>query len=324
MTMSDSDREVIRLSLRMLSSLLSGAGGSAAGPLPRQERGALGLSKLTDTPPILTRLFPGLTEMTQIRYTSTGVTYDLTPYLPIAQRFCSYLLAKAHALICLKMWCPETDEEFIQTFPYPHRWKTEYKARINAMLFDLGERVQYDGPWSLLTLTAGGNLTIPDGFLTIQKSRYLMLKILRKLMLIDYFWILEPHRTGWPHCHMMLPCDLSPFTEHLKTLWTYRYDAGSFEHGLDISVTDGKIDSLRNYLMAYLRPTLDVYTMTGGDLAFNSVAWSMSHSMEYPGIRFWGASSRFRRLMTRPKGQPFNEWMETGIAYPDADVRWLS
>jgi len=288
---------------------VSGGSGRAPSAIAGGVALPLGISKLTS-------IFPSLAAIKKSPLLR-GYFYD-------CEAFCLYLLDKELKTINLHLRNSLSLEDFFVQFPYPHRWKNEYRSMLNAKLFQLTDSFEYDGIWSLLTLTVGGKLSLPLAFMTLRDSRHKLLEVLMKnTLMTDYFWVLEPHRSGWPHCHLMTPCDLRPLSDRLKSLWSDRYQVGSRFSGLDISVVDkgNSVVSLRNYLMSYLRPSTEIQFETPGDLAFNAIAWKLGR--EKTGIRFWGASTNFRNLMKREKTPSSNQWIETGIGFPKGEILWL-
>jgi hypothetical protein len=133
----------------------------------------------------------------------------------------------------------------------------------------------------------------------LKESRTKLLDAIRnKYPGINYVWILEPHKTGFPHCHLVI---FKEFTESeqnaIKVLWTCKYKAGSIDRGIEISSknSDESILSIRNYLMKYMSKQFGTgEPWTKEELLFNAMVWET-------GTRMWGASKELTDVMRKPE-----------------------
>ncbi|MFA4850559.1 MAG: hypothetical protein WC626_12600, partial [Methanoregula sp.] len=161
-----------------------------------------------------------------------------------------------------------------------------------------------DGKYS--TLTKGHKITIPKAFDLLKYSwKHLRRALQYYLPGIEFVWIMEPHKTGYPHLHVVILTDISKSTqEAIRLLWSKCYVAGSAEHGVDFSVkkSSESINSIRNYLMKYMAKG---FVSTGskfgeddswgaGELVFNALVRKNKW-------RFFGASRKLCKVMAYSK-----------------------
>jgi hypothetical protein len=132
------------------------------------------------------------------------------------------------------------------------------------------------GVVTLLTLTGyqGGELSRDvkgrvvsrlELFAEMRRGWELLSSLIRKVRKVssglEYVWVMEPHKSGYPHMHVALFGYVSKeLQERLSRLWSEKYQIGSAEHGIDFSVKSVKesIQSVRNYLMKYITKGIGV------------------------------------------------------------------
>ncbi len=208
-------------------------------------------------------------------------------------------------------------QDIVITLPYTHRWKEEYRRGVLAKFYQLEDwHKQNPTPITMLTLTTyqdgdysravlGDELTIPESFGLLKNSWvYLRHAIRYYLPDTSWCWIMEPHKSGYPHLHTVLFSDVTiGVQQSIKKLWAEKYKAGSYEHGIDFTAnrSDTSIQSIRNYLMKYVAKS---FTSTGskfgedtwsaGELVFNALAWKNRW-------RFFGASRDLCKVMAYDK-----------------------
>ena len=188
-------------------------------------------------------------------------------------------------------------------FEVVYRWSETYRRSIMAKFYKLQEWFEQNPQdVTFLTLTASSkNRTIEDCFRILIDSRTKLMKVIRRIIKhkFDYVWVFEPHESGHPHIHMILFKKLNSDEQiHLRHLWE-KYEAGSFEHGLDFEVREHQenIRNLKNYLISYLGKS---WTDTGSkykkqswtkeQFIYNMVAWKNQ-------FRFWGCSRALSKVM---------------------------
>ena len=211
---------------------------------------------------------------------------------------------------------PDENEREIE---YIHRWTNTYRKSIIAKFYQLEEYFKERGcpPLTLLTLTTyqdgdysvsmtGGITTIEEGFNILKKGwKWLSMWIRKHHPELEYITIMEPHKTGYPHLHVILFGTLPETSQKtIKSLWSEKYKAGSYDNGADFTISDPKegIKSIRNYLIKYIAKTLkdgktgSKYNITEGwtkgELLFNAVMWKNKY-------RLWGASATLSKVMAQ-------------------------
>jgi hypothetical protein len=179
-----------------------------------------------------------------------------------------------------------------------------------------GSKSQFnDGSFSRNAV--GKNLTIEDCFDLLKESRTKLLNVLRnRYKGINYVWVLEPHETGYPHCHLVI---FREFTEDeqviIKQLWSEKYRAGSFDRGINVTSkkSDESIRSIRNYLMKYMTKQFGNgdEPWTDGELLFNAMIWVSC-------TRMWGALKELTAIMRRPMKESNVTWNTVELVIPGA------
>lgn len=196
--------------------------------------------------------------------------------------------------------------------PYCIRWSHSYKRRMIAKMYGVEEyltKKSMSGVVTLVTLTGyqgglssvatkGHKITREQLFNDMKRGWCLLSNLLSKVSPgLEYVWVMEPHKSGYPHMHVAVFGYISgAIQERLKHLWSQKYAVGSKEHGLDFSVKSVKesIQSVRNYLMKYITKGI------GGDgkkkwsveeWVYHALAWKHRH-------RFVGMSRGISRYCT--------------------------
>ena len=151
---------------------------------------------------------------------------------------------------------------------YIHRWTNIYRRSVLAKFYQLEDWLK-ENPASvtMLTLTTyqdghysttakGEMVTIPQSFDMLKTSWKRLRMALRQYLPSNrYVWIMEPHKTGYPHLHVIIFEDVNEQTQGAITrLWSKKYKAGSADHGVNFAVKkpEESIKSIRNYLMKYV------------------------------------------------------------------------
>ena len=246
----------------------------------------------------------------------------LSPHRRTVFRFRSYLSNTANCKF--KIYGEGFDREGRITFDmfkeleYIHRWTDIYRKAVLARFYQL-ENWLKDNPTSvtMLTLTTyqdgqysasvkGDAVTIPQSFDMLKASWKRLRMALRQYLPSNrYVWIMEPHKTGYPHLHVIIFEGVNKETQAaISRLWSKKYKAGSADHGVNFAIKtpDESIRSMRNYLMKYVAKG---FTSTGskfgegdtwgtGELVFNALVW------EYK-WRIFGASRGLSKVMQHVK-----------------------
>lgn len=197
---------------------------------------------------------------------------------------------------------------------YIHRWTPRYRKSILAKLYQLEASLSEDQKKNVTMITLTTSQRGEDQEECLKKLlKYFnrLFKLLRYYIgTIDYFYILEPHKTGYAHMHIMYMKLLSDDEKKLIiNLWENKYGAGTHK-GIDFSEPkksyDGKCNSgsiafVRSYLMKYISKGLYSESMTKGELLFNSL-------LKKNKIRLWNCSRNFSKIMKKPDSPQSEDW----------------
>ena len=197
---------------------------------------------------------------------------------------------------------------------YNNRWGEVRRRELSEKLkrLEFWFEMQEDRPVTMITLTSyQGGLTIGQAWGNLNKARGNLLKMLGKHLGkgLDYFWVPEPHKSGYVHYHMAVFADIPIELENkLRALWSQKYKVGSHTYGLDFSQKknkDDKIQHLKNYLSKYLEKGFLIGKWTTGLLLFNAHLWET-------GFRMYGASKNIRDMMNiETERESHVVWLET-------------
>lgn len=189
--------------------------------------------------------------------------------------------------------------------PYLHRWTQGYVNKLLHRLYKLDDIKIHHA--TMITMTTyqdseyakaktGKSFSMVDSFEMLLKSRTKLIQMLRNMYGdVEYIWMLEPHKSGYPHCHMLVFKRLSPTDQSkLRNLWANKYGAGSFQRGLDFSEVTN-IRRTRNYLMKYLKKSVCAVDLHSGTFDIRQLVYH-AVAKEY-GYRYYGCSSGVSQLM---------------------------
>jgi hypothetical protein len=245
----------------------------------------------------------------------------LAPYYQDTRQFLGYLhsTAKSKFKIHGTKYYPDMPPDDInRTVEYIHRWTLTYRRGVIKKFYQLEEwHEQNPVPITMLTLTTyqdgqysatitGKKLTIPESFHKLKNSwDSLRDAIKRRLPNVPFVWIMEPHQSGYPHLHIILFADVDRGTqESIKTLWSKKYQAGSYDHGADFAVSkpEESIKSIRNYLVKYIAKG---FTSTGSKYEDGDI-WTAGQTVFYALVRkyrwrLFGASRDICKVMAYNK-----------------------
>jgi len=197
---------------------------------------------------------------------------------------------------------------------YIHRWTPIYRLSILAKLYQLEasltpEELQNVTMITLTTAQRGKDQE--ECLLKLLKYYNRLFKLLRyHIGTIDYFYILEPHKTGYAHMHIMYMKVLTDDEKkRIVQLWEHKYGVGT-DKGINFSEPaasydglcgSGSISHVRSYLMKYISKGLFSESMTKGELLFNSL-------LKRHQIRLWNCSRHFSKIMKRPDKPHEEDW----------------
>lgn len=199
--------------------------------------------------------------------------------------------------------------------PYVHRFTSIYLRALYAKLSQL-ERwyVEHKTPVFLLSLTTSSKgKTIREAFEELRagwRNFAHVLRNFRRTRDIEYLYVYEPHKSGYPHMHVVLFGDLSDDDiERLRRLWSESYGIGSYEHGLHVSKPrkHQEVEHVRAYILKYVSKSLDFENMSVAHFVFLAVLWSFYDRSQWSTkIPYWTASGKFAPKSTG--GGAFRLW----------------
>ena len=199
--------------------------------------------------------------------------------------------------------------------PYTTRWSPAYKKKMVTKMYGVQEYLTKKSAASvvtLLTLTGyqNGKTSIAHTGSTTTRTqlfeklkigwRHLSNIIQKELPNLEYVWVMEPHKSGYPHIHIALfghiPKDIQL---RLTNLWTEKYQIGSAKHGINFEVKSVKesIKSVKNYLLKYISKGIGAdgrRSWSPEEFNYHAIAWKHHH-------RYIGMSQSISRYCTARK-----------------------
>ena len=208
-----------------------------------------------------------------------------------------------------------------------HRWSPDYQEQRYAKLKDMERGIDdyYDNLWTgMVTLTASSDNIAPvDHLDELLEGRRNALAALRRSLCDrtwDYWWVLEPHKSGYLHLHLavvvegpLIEKQLRPAVDaHLRTCGP----AGREAHVDAIQVREGRtISNVAAYLNAYLGDYAnDPLEADEHERRANALLWGTQR-------RETGASRRLRRMMQGDNPEPEDDWELVAMVNGDGDER---
>lgn len=248
-----------------------------------------------------------------------------------------------------------TDEES-KIIEANHRWNQAYAEKMLAKFYDL-EQSEYSKMWtSMVSLTTyqdkvEGKPDTPENwehenrgpswFESMERLRESLGKILDVLRRISneelecdfhYIWIVEAHKTGYPHIHLGIFGDvaewLDKYTNKLRVrqLLEDKYDMGRSGIATDFKTKppsgDGAIQNMSNYMMKYFNKNFgelaskyedeSIKDKDRGTLVYNACMWLSSY-------RSWGTSESVGSVMKTDTNESDKEYVNLGgsLTTPD-------
>lgn len=209
-------------------------------------------------------------------------------------------------------------DSVVREIPYIHRWTEIYQKSVLAKFYQLDKwMIEHPSRVTHFTLTVyqsskseyndgsfsrkvkGYDLTYQDSLDLLLVSRKKLLDVIRhRYPGVNYVWVMEAHKTGYPHCHLLVFRGFSEEEQNgIKNLWSSKYQAGSRDRGVEVTSSGNseEILSMKNYLMKYMDKQFSVGNegWTKGDWLFNA----MMHKTR---TRMWGTSKELTAVMKRP------------------------
>ena len=205
-------------------------------------------------------------------------------------------------------------------FDFENRWAPGRRKELSDKLdrLEYWFELQQDRPITMITLTSyQQGETIESAWVRLNDSRTKLLKLIRKYFGdVDYFWVPEPHESGYVHYHLAVFAKIDNNTkdksgkgieDKFRDLWSRKYKTGSHTYGLEFSQKTGdqKIKGLKDYLSKYLRKSFLIGDWSIGMLLYNAHLWKT-------GFRAYGASKRISEILHIEKEKSKDiVWLET-------------
>ena len=122
---------------------------------------------------------------------------------------------------------------------------TRYYKKYRHLEFPKGYK------WVLVTLTLKRSIPICVAWANIGSwiSRFLnrlRTYFYRRGRKIRYFWVIEAHKDGYPHVHILISFPFLPI-EKLQSWWAY-----ADPQGIDVRFIGSDVKQVRNYVLKYL------------------------------------------------------------------------
>lgn len=254
----------------------------------------------------------------------------------IKNDFLGYLECTAQSVLTFHGVDMSTGGHVVSRGEYVHRWTDSYRRRLLARFYKLDEwfAVNPCGT-TLMTLTTRHVGSLPDQYTLVQKHYRKLRDVMRRpdfLGKFTYFYVLEPHKDGYIHLHMLIFQELTKEQqERIKSLWVNKYGVGVADAlSFEVRTVEGGVKSPKNYLMKYLTKTFKV-SGEGVDtdsafFLFSAVAWYMGRPVnDFKPIRFWNCSRDLQPILKLDESDSLTdiEWFKTVISGPDGDnVLW--
>lgn len=259
-------------------------------------------------------------------YQSEIRDYDLDEQ--VKDRMVEFLEKNKNCVIRIDGYDVDTDEYCVCYMPILHRWKEEYKKRVLAKTYAINEWYKENRcPVTLITFTTFQiGMSIPDQIDLLRTSFNKVKKVMNsRLGLFPYFWVIEPHKSGYCHLHLLyfgdeLPVELTGDGKKVKGLlqemWE-KYDAGT--HWIDFSFSPAQrsLNNAGGYVFKYLAKTLTYEMLSdrnSGYFLLSSWVHEMSRrDTHYKGVRLWGCSRDLNEVMRLNRDASPVVWFRTNI-----------
>ena len=277
------------------------------------------------------------------------------PYAKDLQQFLTYLTYTKKTKFQLNLFTPELKHEKI-ILDYYNRYSERYFKSLYARLIKFNELYVSDKvSKNQLIYVYLITLTVPQKYKSIYQclddlrtSRKVIFQYLRdirkKRHSIEWLWFTEPHKSGYPHTHIMILSDFNDFSNYekkLKSLW-HTTAGANYVHGLDFeyigvvgAVADGAsvdgeggacISNIVQYIIKYMSKSL-MSSVDLPTLIFHSqVAKFYNPNPRYPGTgsgayRLWGYSAGLSPYLKKQKKEPIEGLNVLSFGYAGQDSK---
>ena len=238
-------------------------------------------------------------------------------YARVCYRFARYLDSTEEKKLRVSGYDTVHCVRISRDVPYIHRFCNVYASSLYAKFSQLQTWYHdHETPVFLMTLTTSNKgKTIKEAFDELRDGWHGLTHCIRNLRVkygidVEYIYVYEPHKSGYPHMHVVLFGDLTDLDfERIKLLWSKKYKVGSYEHGVNISAPrkQQEIEYVRAYILKYVQKTMDFENMSPSQFVFLAVMWSFYDKSQWSyKIPYWTASGKFSPKSTG--GGVFRLW----------------
>lgn len=208
-----------------------------------------------------------------------------------------------------------------------HRWSPDYQEEQYAKLKDMERGIDsfYDDIWTgMVTLTASSDGIAPvDHLHELLDGREKALAALRRSLddrTWDYWWVLEPHESGYLHMHLAVVVEgvvtEAQFQPAVEAHLRHCEPAGREAHADAVDVRAGReIGNVAAYLNAYLGDyQSDPLEAPEHEQMANALLWATQR-------RQTGASKRLRQFMQAEDPETEEDWELVAIVDGEGEER---
>lgn len=199
-------------------------------------------------------------------------------YSRLNLRFEHYIRTTEHKTIRIDAVDSQDNEVYI-ALPYVHRWTEAYHNRLLHKMYCLEKWYKQNNPvTTLITFTSKQrHRRIKTVWERIKKAFQRTLDVIRKMFKgVSYFWVTEPHKSGYPHIHLCLFTGVTEEQkERIKHSWAKKQKIGNLSHGVNFK-EGNSIQSIKNYLLKYMTKSCNYHSISRlntGQRYFNMIAW---------------------------------------------------
>lgn len=278
-------------------------------------------------------------------------------YQELGKKFIFYL----KYLEKVKIYQADIKSEELLVLDPEHRWSKRYAKKMLAKFKDLEDSEFSEKYQTMITFTSYQSGELPDGvdkdrlswftaMENIKSGLRKILEILRHEGDLDYIWVFEPHKSGYPHVHLLIFGEVAEWLDNpenqkkIRELWTEKYDiarktdfGGESGIGVDYTVKrpgensneEAPINSISNYLMKYFNKNFGerLSNYDDEDENFEDMNWGpiiYNACMCFTGYRTWGTSRDVGSVMKTRRNESGKVYKNLGgelTAAEDADFR---
>ncbi len=168
--------------------------------------------------------------------------------------------------------------------------------------------------WILLTLTLRRDIPLCTAWANIGSwvssfLHNLRTYFYRKKVKVPYFWVIEPHKDGYPHVHILIAFPFLPI-EKIQSWWRW-----SEPQGVDVRFIGSDLNQVKNYVLKYLLKNQYVdfeVNYKEGYIEFGLIPFLLWYNR----VRILGRSRGFILREIKRK----SEWVYVGSAHFELDV----